>query len=341
MKVTFSKPYDVGCRKNNLAQQPNLNIKAARSDVSFGSAKGGVVKVFNFVDKHGFFGEFLIVDTLSLVIPRILIGLNRDKEKTGHLNYKAGFEEAGREVFSGPSMFLIPMGLFEALKHVAPASKIQKNTLSELSEAMHNVVENTSDLSTFKSKDKLSRAISGNLFDKAFGDYKLANKKALRTQFVDLLNNQSVKIVDFENLVVQINNKNKTATTLDSKALNFSKIPTSLDPKTLKVKKNSVAAEHLFKDFKHYSKDIVNKFAINDFVKGNIGESKSAAKVFLDTVEKARRTTRIGASLSSYLAVGMFLLVLPKLYLKSKVSPAMESAKRARQEAAGGTNENK
>lgn len=323
MKVTSSKSYDVGCRKNNLTQQPNLNVRAERGDVAFGSAKQGVTKVLDFVDKKGFFGEFLIVDTLSLIVPRIVIGLNRDKEKTGHLNYQAGLEEAGREVISGPSMFLIPMGIIELVKHLSPAAKIQRDILSELSASMDDVLKNTKDVSVLKDKDKLSRNISGTLFDRAFGDYELKNKKALKNKFVDLLNDPSAKIADFEKLVVEINNKNKSKTTLDSHMV-------------IKSKNGSISANPLFKDFKHYSNDVVDKFAKHDFGKGTLESSKEAAKGFLEHIQKVRRTTRIGASVASYLAVGAFLLELPKLYLRSKISPAMASAKRARQEVSDG-----
>lgn len=328
MKITSNKSYDVGCRTNNLPnQQPNLDNKAARSGVSFGSAKSTITKTFDFIDRKGFFTEFLIVDSLSLIIPRIIIGLNRDKDETGHLNYKAGIEETGREVISGPSMFLIPIGMFTALKHIAPAAKIPRLNMNEISCTMEDVVKETSDLKILNNKEKLNKNLAEKLFDKAFGDFKLNDKNKLKSEFVELLNKPKEKMADFKNLIVRINNSNKAKITLDTETLN--------------INKTQIKSEFLFEDYKHYSDDIIDKFSKQNFVKDAIQNSKDSAIGFLEKLQKNRRGIRAATSFASYLAVGGFLLILPKLYLQSKISPAMESAKRARAEAKqGGENEN-
>lgn len=365
MKITSSNSYDVNsCKKNIYSRQSISNNLTARDSVNFGSAKSGAAKILDYVNKKGFFAEFLIIDTFSMIIPRIWIGLNRDKENTGHLNYQAGMEEAGREVVSGPSMFLIPMGIFELIKHASPGAKIQKNTMEALSSAMRDVIQETSDAKTLKNKEKLSKKLSEKLFDKAFGDFNIAQKQQTKQKFVDILNRPSAKIAEFNELVKEINITNKAKTTLDSGALNFKNEENLIDNPSTKFSKfidsiknifntkkskpvseseaiNSINSSHFFKDFKHYSNDIINNFTKQNFAQNITGNSKNSAVSFLEKIQNKKSLTRVGGSIATYFAVGAFLLELPKLYIKNKVSPAMQSAKRAKLEAEGGVNENK
>jgi len=329
--------YEAGCRKANIAvQHPCLSAQPTKDSVSFGSAvKTGAAKFFNSIDKKGFFVEFLVIDTLSMIIPRVLIGLDRDKEKTGKVNYKAGAEEAGREVLSGPSMGLIPMAILYAVGASRPASHLQKNTLEGLTDNMKQVVAKAGDLT---SHEKLQQGLAGQLFDTAFGEHKLDDK--LKTKFCTLLDESTkldsrmfknaefkAKAEDFERLVSEINNKLEVEkATLDTKSvhLGFNKKGDALN----------VGANDLFKDFRNYSKDVIAKVTKETTVEG--------ATINLEKALKSRLNIKTGTAVAGFLAVGAFLLYLPKLYQQSGLSPAQESAKRAQAEAAqGGANENK
>lgn len=327
-------------QKNLSAQQnyssTNNNVTAPKNNVSFGGLKSGLVDIMDFIERKGFFAEFLIVDAISMIIPRVAIGLGRDKDKTGKLNYKAGAEEAGREMLSGPSMFLIPLGIFQAVKHYKPASNIPKDTLKELSATMDNVV-NDLDAKTFNSKEKLNKGFADKIFDRAFGKFDIEKKAELKSKFTELLSNADVKdktkfkesMQEFEKLIVTINNKNKT------------EIP--LNIKSLKLDKTEINAKVLFEDFKLYSNDVIEKFTKQNFAKNAVENCKNEAKTFLSNVQKNRSLSRLGASMTSFFAVGAFLIALPKLYQISKTSPAMDSAKRATADALamkGGANEN-
>lgn len=315
----------ISYRKNSLQNHPaESSIKIAKSNVSFGSlgeaVKNQAVGLFKFIEKHGFFVEFLIVDTCSLVIPRILVGLNRDRDKTGKINYQAGAEEAGREVLSGPSMNLIPMGFIGLLSKVLSASHMSRSAITSFTDNMKQITETNPGI---KKKEELHQKLADGLFDDAFGEFELQNKGDIKTEFSKLLTkatnsqsksefkNQKIAFVEY---IKSINNKNTKS------------IP--LNTKTIKLKAGNTNAAELFEDFRDYSKDIIEKL---------IKTTDSPSK-FLEKIEKNRLNIKFASAITVFFAVGSFLLYLPKVYQRGKVSPAMKSAQRAE---GGANNENK
>ena len=326
MKTTSvsNSNYDKIYHKNTSpTQQTALKNNVVKDDVSFsglkpsvGGLKGGVANIMGWIEKGGFLTEFLIVDTISMIIPRIVIGLGRDKEKTGKINYKAGAEEAGREILSGPSMMAIPMAIFAAAKQFAPSVKIPKETMQALSASLNDVINETATSETFKNVKDLNKTFANKLFDKAFGSFELDKMAELKSQFAEKLTLPSTKenLNAFEELIISINNKNKKTPPKDTRSINLGE----------KVQAN---AKNLFEDFKNYSNDIVNKFVKKDFAKGAIEDCKNEAKTFLKGLQKNRSNLRLNTSISSFFAIGVFLLYIPKLYQVGKTSPAEESAK--------------
>lgn len=337
--------YDISCPKNDLLNcSTSFGNGIPKDSVSFGSSgnvkdvfKGGATGLFKFIANNGFFMEFLIVDSVSMIIPRIIVGLNRDKEKTGKTNYQAGMEEAGREILSGPSMNLIPMGILALVTKVLPASHMSKGALSDFTEKMTEIVKGAG---TVKDKEALNKALADKLFDSAFEKFDFGSKgmyNKYKTEFNKLLNESTKleprskfgKLKDklckadaapfeaaqekFKQHVSLINNKNLKAQPLDTGSVNGS------------------PAGELFEDFRHYSKDITEKL-VN--TAGDAGE-------FLRQAKSKRMNVKILSALTAFVAVGSFLLYLPKVYQQGSISPAAASAERAKAEAAkGGANEN-
>lgn len=321
-----------------------LNNQLTKDSVSFGSLggvsdvlKGGATGLFKFIEKHGFFVEFLIVDTCSMIVPRILIGLNRDKDKTGKINYKAGAEEAGREILSGPSMNLIPMGIVALVSKILPASHMEKKTLKALNHNMSKVVDKTANLTE---KEPLNKELAGKLFDDAFGDFNLKNKTELKDGFVSLLNDSTkvkskefkTKLSEFEEHVAKINKQNIGAEPLDAKAIALTR-----EIKDSKKIPANISAKDLFEDFRDYSKDVIEKLTKTTLTENGAGKAEG----FFKKIQGSRANVKLATAVTAFLAVGSFLLYLPKIYQQGKISPAEESARRAQAEALkGGTNEN-
>ncbi|MDD3435676.1 MAG: hypothetical protein PHC64_00835 [Candidatus Gastranaerophilales bacterium] len=370
MKAIPISKADNSCRKPNLSlPRTKFNRQMPNDGVSFGSLKSGVSGAFDWIDSKGFFVEFLIIDALSMIIPRVLIGLNRDREKTGKINYKAGIEETGREVISGPSMFLIPMGILAAYRHLNPISQTKINNLSALNHNMGQVIDSVNDIRGFTNKEQLQKDLAGKLFDDAFGKLKLENKADLKTKFIDLLiasvepkpkskigqwlKTKMVKLLnityadDFESAqkaftdhVAFIYNRNKTETPTDLSGI---KLTIQSDDVVKDIQKTKdYTAGQLFADFHNYSKSILKKLTRKDFAQQVIEVSRQGAKKLLETAKIRTSHFKLLTGLTGFLFVGVFLTNLPKLYMQGKISPAMESAKRAQGEAVaqGGTNEN-
>lgn len=361
-------------KKNNLNPSYIQSAGVPKGkNVSFGSLGSGVkdftTGVFKFIDNSGFFVEFLIIDTISLVLPRIWIGLNRDKDKTGHFNYKAGKEEAGRESLSGPSLSLIPMGILAAFRKVKPASHMERATIEGLTSNMKKVVE-AAKPSVLTNKKALNEQLADKLFDAFFGEnfkekekiqqYKKQFKAALikateekpRSVFdkifraPDLFGDAAKK---FAQKVTELNNKG---------------IKAPLNVGAVIVNGNEISAGHLFEDFHNYSKDILEKFVkqvdtkaltaktskklvkkdVLNKVASKTAEAMNACKAksveFLDKLTSNRLKLKTGTAVTAFIALGSFLLYLPKIYQQSGLSPAQESAIRAGKETSGGANEN-
>lgn len=349
MKVipASSSKYNQSYGKSNLSlPQANVNNTGLKSDVAFGST-AGVLKdkstgIFKWIDSKGFFVEFLIVDAVSLIAPRVWIGLNRDKEKLGHYNYQAGAEEAGREMTSGPSMNIIPMMILAIVSKLKPASHIDKDALQCLTHNMKDVIRNSEGNMDSKT---LHKKFADKLFDDAFGDFDLDKKGDFKTKFSELLvNTEDLKprstlgrlidklkgvksnaydqaVDEFEKLVISINNKNKKERTDN--------------PKNITIKgQNGISysdgAAEFIHDFKDYSQDIISKF-------NHQNVPKHESEKFFESITKRRVNIKYATAVAAFFAVGSFLLYLPKLYQRGKVSPAGQSAMFAE----GGCNENK
>lgn len=344
MRITPNQKLMTSHTKGNAnGYQPSLNSKPAQDSVAFkglnaGSVKGGFANVMDWIERKGFIAEFLIIDTISMIIPRIVVGLGRDKEKTGKTNYKAAAEEAGREITSGPGMMAIPLALFWGLQKAIPSAKVPEATMQDFSGAMQKVTFKTETQEIFKNKQVITKEFADELFEKAFGDkskFEFAEGNNFKAEFTEKLTAEMTKdkkanaslAEDFEQLIIKINNQNTKAITQDTKGISVG---------------GGTTAKNLFDDFKKYSDDIVTKFVKKDFAKNAIETGKEQAKTFLQNIQKSRSLIRIGASAASFAAVGSFLLYLPKLTQVSKISPAEASAKLAMESAAKGvTNENK
>ncbi|HNW25592.1 MAG TPA: hypothetical protein PLG15_00295 [Candidatus Gastranaerophilaceae bacterium] len=337
MNVNSIKNYDFK-NHTNISLNAPLKNGASKSKISFKGGEYNLANMMGLIEGLGFFGAFFIIDSLSLITPRIVVGLNRDKDKLGHLNYKAGAEEAGREVLSGPSMFLIPIGIFEVVRRTAAASKIPKNTMKVLFEHTKQTLKGLGDTSLLSNKKEFSEKFAQQLFDKAFGEFDLGDKaaqfkKRFTTRLVWCANSTSDKksfkknMAAFEKIISEINNSNRSKT--------------PIHPKIIDIGDNvKVRAKDLFEDFRHYSSDIITKISKRKWIDDASKSLKKEAVNWTDNMKKIRLSLRFGACVASFFAVGAFLIHLPKLYQVSKdSSPAEESAKRASLEKSkGGTN---
>lgn len=108
----------------NIAKHNNLKEQNQQKhqQTSFTGSFNPVVTLMDAIDKGGFAASFIAQDGIGMVAPRIYEGLNRNREKDengkkiGPLNWEFARREGIREILSGPSAFLIPMGIMAIIK---------------------------------------------------------------------------------------------------------------------------------------------------------------------------------------------------------------------------------
>ena len=313
-------------RKNtNLKQTSNQSANMSASNkVSFNgigsTVANGANKVFKYIDRSSFFVEFLIVDTLSMVLPRIIMGLLRDRDKLGHLNWKSAKEEAGREVLSGPSMNLIPMGILTAVSALKPTARIERNDLAYLSEVAKATAKSDNTVSAKDMAEKIYNAS----FKNSNGD---VNK------FVELLEKttetkgkeRKQAVAEFVEYIKSLNDNSAKGVA----PIHADRIKYNLDSisqtaaKDLKLSSDAISAADLADSFKAFKNDIIPK--VNKANTSNICE-------FIEKLKSNRSMLKTATAISAFFAVGTFLKYLPKLYQQKGLSPAQESALRASKE---------
>lgn len=340
----------VGIQKQMIGS----SIKSTSNNVSFGGAMSFPNWMFKSITNAGFFMQFLIIDTLSMVAPRTWVGLNRDRDKTGKINVQAGLEEFGREALSGPSMNLIPMLMASvAVRKMLPSIKLESSTLEGLNYNLQNVVNSSKNETELAEKSDVIKKLAGQIFDDAFGNEELKSHKDNFIKILEEATQSSPKLalskkIDklmkketdydkaeeaFDKLVVEMNNKiAKDFAPENPHGINLTKGKITKDGKEI-ADKMGTSSETFFEDFHNYAKDVVEKFMKRD-------KSTKIEDFFKNTLTKAKvgRMTLAGLA---FFAVGGFLLYLPKVYQRGETSPAQQSAQRAEQEVEGGANESK
>lgn len=94
----------------------NRNNKANSNHQSFKGLGNGIVALMDGIERGGLTASFIIQDVGGSCVPRTYTGLHRNEDITGELNYTEAREVALREFITGPSMFVIPIGILYGIK---------------------------------------------------------------------------------------------------------------------------------------------------------------------------------------------------------------------------------
>lgn len=118
---------------NSLPDKKNNRnvIKANQNQPSFKGIPEAVVGTMDFIEKGGYAASFIIQDGLGFIAPRVGKGILRGSKKTDEngnpvldengkqvreYNWEYARKEGIREVVTGPSAFLIPLGMLAVIK---------------------------------------------------------------------------------------------------------------------------------------------------------------------------------------------------------------------------------
>ena len=282
-----------------------------------------VVTVMDMIDRGGFAASFIAQDGIGMAAPRIYEGLNRNREKdengkkVGPLNWQFARREGIREILSGPSAFLIPMGIMAGIKkfsgsgnnvhvdhiealggHFKDFAINNPNTFSDISEfkkgyykkVFEDVLKNSTD-NTLSSDEIIKKAskYAKDLVD--IENLKAGKKKSeAKNVFADL-------VKDYVNL-----RKSSIAPSENE----FGAILTSGEKDGIKVGTN---IKKLMQSLTDYTDDAFEK--TSKYLKTNSSEKLGE---FLSGFNKSRIGTRVLSNLSMWGAVVAFYAMIPKLY---------------------------
>lgn len=105
-----------------VPEKGQYNVQNKRNVSFSGAGVNPVITVMDAIDRGGFAASFILQDFLGMAAPRIGTGIFRNSDKTGQLNWDFAKKEGIREILSGPSAFLIPLGMMFGIKKFAGAA---------------------------------------------------------------------------------------------------------------------------------------------------------------------------------------------------------------------------
>ena len=108
-------------RQGSGRNENNINNINNKSQTNFKGIGAGLdafaLGTANLIENGGLAVSFTLQDMLGTNLPRPIMGLMRNsKENKGEKNKSFAFKELVREMLTGPSMFLIPMGILALTK---------------------------------------------------------------------------------------------------------------------------------------------------------------------------------------------------------------------------------
>ena len=301
---TNTRNKDLNAKKKNIAFKSSLVMNLL-------SASGALMQG---IENKGYAVSFLIQDGLGMTLPRTLTGFNRDKEVTGELNYKEGFEVLGREGMTGPFMMSVaPIMLWLTGKFCKSAGtntrliKLVGNNLKELLKKpdFNNAVKN--DKAAFKKE-----FIKFNV-EKLYKDTIPEDKNSKET--IDYIVKEWEKL-DSKDKKVRAEGLKNINNKLNEKMVSESYKLKSICKLTMDVdgKKHTYSADDFIK-------------AINSFATDAIENNPNFKDIGVNEAENIKNNfaaKRLGFNILTAGSMLGGLSVLPKIYAYNNVAPGAQ-----------------
>ena len=323
--LNYTKPY----RKDNINIENKKNNKP-----SFGNI---LVGYSNFLENGGFIAEFLSVDTFGMMTPRTLQGFYRNHDKLGHLNSRAGREEAVRELLSGPAYYYVPLAILTAAGLIfGRTARVNSEVLKNLHKVMKNVsgdIKNASEIKQNFVKKVMDDAFEGftrgrenideisNIFNKVVENRK--SSSSLKEWFNGLFTKKtkdafSIKKAtkEAEELLTAVNKAN--GKNIDNTTV-------------IKVAGENYKLSDFMKDVSNYLDDFTEKAA----------KTTDDKATFIDKFHKRAIKLKHTANILALSGLSAFLIIIPKIYKTGESFPGMEGLETTPQTASVSDTEKK
>ena len=309
---------------NSVETKHNHLQTEKKHQQAFTGSFNPVVALMDGIDRGGFAASFITQDGIGMVAPRIYEGLNRNRKKdengkkTGPLNWEFARREGIREILSGPSAFLIPLGILTIIKKTSgTANNVHVNHIEMLGQNFADYASvNPAQLNNAK---EFKQGYYARVFENAL-------KHSTDENFTDKITETAQK---FANKLVESEEKRaskdkktrQTGKALQSEIIEeYMKIRKQFAPPSVNEMEASLKVEGkktpLYTDIKQltqsltdYTGDALEK--VNKHLKthanGNLDE-------YIKKFNIHRAGTRVLSNLGMWGAVVGFYTLIPKLY---------------------------
>ncbi len=304
---------------------------------SFRSLTGGLHTcgaIMQGIENQGFWLSFLIQDFGGMTLPRTIAGFLRDKEVTGEYNIQEGFEVAGRECLTGPSMMIVaPLFLLLAAKF-GRSTSVNTQLIKKFGNSLKEIVTKPDfDKSLLQTPEKFKQEFYKHNIEKMLIDTvgednvskesieyimkQLANREHIPagTKLHWFMGKSKYKNECLENITAHINEiKLKTGSDLDM---------------LRKVRFGS----DILNDKKVFStKDIMD--AMVKYTDDAITANKHLTKldeIQAESIKNKSLAKRVITNISMMLTTLGVLSILPKIYARSDVAPGAKTKQKTQQ----------
>lgn len=318
--------------------QQNTNQQQGNQSPSFKAGFGaGALNAFGStmqgIEDGGFLVSFLIQDALGMTAPRVGAAFLRDKEVTGQYNMQEGFEVLGREGLTGPCMMAVAPIMFALAAKTGKATGMNSQLIKRFGNSLKEMVAKPDfDKALLNNKDKFKQEFYAKNIREMLAN--TVGKENVKDDSVKFIMDQIAKYEKIPSDAVLPKNivgaKSKAKYRDQriaeiAKHINDIKYTTSADLGLLDSLK--VGSEKL-NDVKTFS----TKNAIEAMVKYSddaISLNKNLAKLdesMAESIKDSSIAKRFITNISTMVATLGVLSVLPKLYMKSSISPGARTA---------------
>ncbi len=339
MKIQSIKTIEA---RNNITAKP-------KAQPAFRGGADGLVAFWDAIGRGGWTANFLLQDFGGNNVPRIAFSLNRNKKELGHLNYAAGGEALVRELLSGPSMVVVPLGVMAASTRLAgKATKVPTKNIADFSEIMKGTLANLGEGAEVGA-DTLRKAFYTDVLNAA-GKHSLGGSTEFTAQALEEIGKIEAGKYPVRNFFKKLLNRpvlqNGSEATAKDQAvsalhkafgkLRQEKVAYGEDFLSAKIAENGKSTE--FPDLISQMKDYFDDFAKKG-LKASTEDNKIKLPSGIDALVDKFKNLRTGQRFATGIAMtGLMMIVLsliPKLYSFNKTNPELSQGSKDAKAAGG------
>lgn len=287
--------------RNNTNNKYN-SVNAKAQNFKGAGLDSAALWISNAIENGGLFVSFTLQDMIGTNIPRPVMGLLRNnKENKGEKNYKFAAKELVREMLTGPSMFLIPMGMLA----------ISKKAVGKTVNTPASFINDFGKIHAANPVNEAGKAITKQDF------FKNAFTEILKNANLDA-DTVTSKAKTYAEKLSSSTDKKQLSETIANLSDDFvSAVKGHVDDVAFTdftVAKLSEKSTASFKEtvshMMSYADDVVEKAAKQT--------DTSKLNEYIKKVADKKILTRAGMNIAMYAAVLAFLKIVPKLYNKAE-----------------------